>query len=354
MIEADLDRLFAFAEVAEFGGFSRAAERAGVSQSAMSLKIRQLERGLGVRLFERVGRRVTPTAAGRELLGHVAGLRAAHAAALAAVRPHREGAVGRVVIGTGATACLHFLPGPLRRLRAEMPGIEILVRTGDSRDVLAELEANTVDVGLVTLPAPGRALAVEELLVDEMRAVLPAAEPVAAGAIDAAALARWPLILYDSRGHTRRIIDAWFAAAGVAAKPVMELSSVETIRELVGAGLGAAILPALALGAEDRDVAVRPLAPRLDRRLGLVLRRDKRLDPALRAVVAAMRVQAGPSGGGRAAAADGERSRDDGRVGAGRGGDGGPEASGSRVAQATAEIDAAERLDVGAVDRMRP
>ncbi len=293
MIEADLDRLFAFAEVAEAASFSRAGEARGVSQSAMSLKVRLLERELGVRLLDRVGRRVGPTAAGRELLVHVAGLRAAHAAAIAAVKPHRDGVAGRVVIGTGATACLHFLPGPLRRLRASMPGLEIIVRTGDSRDILAALEANAVDVALVTMPVSGRALAIEELMVDEMLAVLPATEEVPAGTIAAARLARLPLILYESRGQTRRIIDDWFAAAGIAAKPVMELSSVETIRELVGAGLGAAILPGLALGGDVAPtVVVRHLEPRLDRRLALVLRRDKPLDPALRATIAAMRVQA--------------------------------------------------------------
>ena len=293
MIIADLDRLFAFAEVAGHASFSRAAEVLGVSQSAMSLKVKQLERDLGVRLLERVGRRVGPTAAGRELLGHVAGLKVAHAAAIAAVKPHRDGAVGRVVIGTGATACLHFLPGPLGRLRASMPGLEIIVRTGDTRDILVGLEANTIDVGLVTLPVSGRALAVEELMGDEMLAVLPATARSSEATIDAAELARHPLILYESHGRTRRIIDDWFAASGIVAKPVMELSSVETIRELVGAGLGAAILPGLALGPEATGrVVVGRLVPRLERRLGLVLRRDKPLDPALRAVVAAMRAQA--------------------------------------------------------------
>lgn len=293
MVEADLDLLYAFADVAEAASFSRAAERRGVTQSAMSLKVRQLERQLGVRLLERVGRRVSPTAAGRDLLVHVAGLAAAHQAAIASVRPHRDGAAGRVVIGTGATACIHFLPGPLGRLAAALPGLEIIVRTGDSRDILAGIEANSIDLGLVTLPAAGRALVVEDLMADEMLAVLPAADPPPEGPVDAATLARRRLILYESRGRTRRIIDDWFAGGGVTAKPVMELSSVETIRELVGAGLGAAILPALALGPQVTGaVAVRPLSPPLARRLGLVLRRDKSLDPALRATIAAMRAQA--------------------------------------------------------------
>ncbi len=292
----DLDRLFAFAAVAAAGGFTRAAEAEGLTQSAMSLKIRQLERELGVRLFERVGRRVSPTAAGVALLAHVERLRAAHAAAMAAIAPHRDGAVGRVVIGTGATACLHFLPGPLRALRERMPGVEIIVRTGDSADMLIDLEANRLDLALVTLPAAGRAFVVEELMADPLVAVMPAESGGAreGDPITAAELAGHPLILYESRGSTRRIVDGWFAAGGIVARPVMELSSVETIRELVGAGLGAAVLPSLAfpLGGHGAGVGIRPLDPPLDRRLGLVLRRDKVLEPGLRAMVAELQAAA--------------------------------------------------------------
>ena len=290
----DLDRLFAFRAVVASGGFTRAAEAAGLSQSAMSLKIRQLERELGVRLLERVGRRVTPTAAGAELLVHVDRLKAAHEAAIAAIAPHRAGAIGRVSIGTGATACLHFLPGPLRALRERMPGLEIIVRTGDTADMLIDLEANRLDVALVTLPATGRAFVVEELAVDPLIAVMPAEAGGGGRPIGAVELAHHPLILYESRGATRRIVDDWFAAGGVAARPVMELGSVETIRELVGAGLGAAVLPSLAFppGAPSGAITTRPLTPPLERRLGIVLRRDKVLEPGLRAMVQVLRAAA--------------------------------------------------------------
>ncbi|MCE1236264.1 MAG: LysR family transcriptional regulator [Hyphomicrobiales bacterium] len=294
MDEPDLDLFFAFRAVATAGGFTRAAAEAGLSQSSMSLKVRQLERLLGVRLLERVGRRVGPTAAGAALLVEVERLKAAHEAALAAVAPHRAGHLGRVTIGTGATACLHFLPGPLGSLRRRMPGLEIIVRTGDTSDILADLEANRLDVALVTLPATGRAFVVEELLEDPLVAALPAEESGEAGPIGALELGRHPLILYDSRGATRRIVDDWFARGGVAARPVMELGSVETIRELVAVGLGAAVLPGLAFPPEAMrpTIAVRPLDPPLARRLGLVLRRDKVLDPGLRAMAAELRAAA--------------------------------------------------------------
>ncbi len=291
MIGPDLDALFAFRAVAKAGGFTRAADELGLTQSAMSLKVRRLERELGVRLLERIGRRVTPTAAGAELLVHVERLRAAHAAAIAAIAPHREGTTGRVAIGTGATACLHFLPGPLRRLRGAFPGLEVIVRTGDTADMLAELEANRIDIAVVTLPAAGRAFEVEELLVDRMVAVLPAGAAPGRGGLGAAELASHPLILYESRGSTRRIVDDWFASGGVVVRPVMELASVETIRQLVGAGLGVAVLPALAfpVDAPAEGLDIRPLEPPLVRRLGIVRRRDKVQDPGMRAMLAALR-----------------------------------------------------------------
>lgn len=290
----DLDQLEAFRTVLTAGGFTRAAEALGITQSAVSFRIRRLERDLGVRLVERIGRRAMPTAAGAAFLVQVERVLTAHAAALAAVAPHRAGAIGRVALGTGATACLHFLPGPLRALRERMPGLEIIVRTGDTADILADLEANRLDVALVTLPAAGRSLVVEELFADPLVAVMPGEGGEAGRPIGAVDLARHPLILYDSRGATRRIVDDWFAAGGVAASPVMELGSVETIRELVGAGLGAAVLPGLAfpVGTASDRVVIRPLDPPLERRLGIVLRRDKVLEPGLRAMVGELRTAA--------------------------------------------------------------
>jgi DNA-binding transcriptional LysR family regulator len=72
--------------------------------------------------------------------------------------------------------------------------------------------------------------------------------------------AELPVVLYEAGGHARRVIDDWFIAAGLVPKPVMELGSVEAIRELVAAGLGCAMLPRLAvtgIGSRD-DIVVRP------------------------------------------------------------------------------------------------
>jgi DNA-binding transcriptional LysR family regulator len=294
MSRPSLDQLDCFADVVELGSFSAAAARRNVTQPAVSLQLRQLERRLGVRLIERIGKRVQPTPAGRDLLAHVRCIQEAVASAVDAVAPHQAGRTGRIRIGTGATACIYLLPPVLRRLRERMPLLEITVRTGNTPEILKLLEENAIDLALVTLPAQGRTFDVTVLCKDELIAVFPAAGTTPESPATPSFLAERPLVLYESGGNARRTIDAWFLRAGLSPKPVMELGSVEAIKELVGAGLGCAVLPTPALtgpGAREH-IVTRSLAPRLFRTLGLVLRRDKRLDRGLQEVVSALKALA--------------------------------------------------------------
>ncbi|HXW26804.1 MAG TPA: LysR family transcriptional regulator [Xanthobacteraceae bacterium] len=289
MRRLSLDHLQTFADVVSLGSFSAAARRRNLTQPAVSLHIKQLEARLGVRLIERIGRRAHPTAAGRDLIGHVQRVDAAVAGALAAVADHRDGGTGRLRLGTGATACIHLLPPVLRALRQKFPALEIVVSTGNTPGILAALEDNAIDVALVTLPAPGRNFQAVWTRADELRAIFPPGTGAVPTRVTAAYLAGRPLVLYEAGGHARRVIDDWFTRAGLLAKPIMELGSVEAIKKLVGAGMGCAVLPQLALAGRAADKLVsRPLSPRLYRTLGLVLRRDKQLDRGLRAFIKAV------------------------------------------------------------------
>lgn len=292
MRHLNLDQLQAFVQVVESGSFSAAAKRLNLTQPAVSLQVRELERRLGVRLIERVGRRALPSAAGTDLLEHAARIDTVVAEALDAVAGHREGGVGRVRLATGATACTYLLPGVLSDLRRRWPALEIIVSTGNTPEVLRAVEENAVDAALVTLPAPGRAFAVTPVWDDELVAVFAKRDAPAVGAaLDPEALMHRPLVFYGANSHTRRVIDDWFLAAGQAPKPTMELENVEAIKELVAAGLGCSILPALCMSgrsAGDRRLVTRPLAPAVRRELGLVMRRDKVPDAGLKALVQAL------------------------------------------------------------------
>ncbi|MCG8359140.1 MAG: LysR family transcriptional regulator [Kiloniellales bacterium] len=290
MRDLKLDQLQTFTEVIALGSFSAAAERLQLSQPAVSLQVRQLEKKLGVRLIERVGKRATPTAAGSELIEHATRIREVVSSALDGMATHARGALGRVRIGTGATACIYLLPPVLRDLKRRFPTLEITVRTGNTADVLRALEENTLDVGLVTLPAPGRMFEVTPLLDDAFVAIAPADHDFWPEVMTPAMLAKLPVVLYEAGGNTRRVVDDWFARAGIALTPVMELGSVEAIKELVGAGLGCAVLPGTAVrnGGERIPIVSCPLAPKLHRKLALVMRRDKILTKGLREAVRAL------------------------------------------------------------------
>src|SRR5579859_2290256 len=165
------DQLDTFAAVVELGSFSAAAARLNLTQPAISFQIRQLERRLGLRLIERLGRRVQPTPAGVELLPYIRRIDEAAASAIEAMAYRTQGIVGRVRLGTGATACIYLLPPLLSDLRRRFPLLQILVRTGNSPEILRALEDNSLDVALVTLPASGRMFDVEKLIDDEIVAV---------------------------------------------------------------------------------------------------------------------------------------------------------------------------------------
>jgi DNA-binding transcriptional LysR family regulator len=289
MDSLNLDQLRTFADVVASGSFSATALRHNVSQPAVSFQVKQLENRLGVRLIERIGRRAMPTAAGVELLEHVARINGEVAAALEAMARHASGTMGRVRLGTGATACIFLLPPLLRDLRKRFPDLEITVTTGNTPEIVRAVEENTLDIALVTMPASGRMLAIDVVMEDDFVLVAPPGTDLPKR-VEPKALQSLPLILFEPSGNTRRLVDRWLVDNGGESSPVMSLGSVEAIKELVGAGLGCAILPAMALRRTEptATLVIRPVIPRLYRELAVVLRKDKVLHRGLREVASAL------------------------------------------------------------------
>ncbi len=289
MSTPSLRQLRTFVAVAERGSITEAARALNLTQPAASQQLREIERLLGTRLLDRAGGRLVPTASGFATLGPARQALAAAAEATAAAQAVRAGTAGRVRLGTGATACIHLLPRALTSVRARLPGLEIVVATGNTPEILRRVAEGTLDLGLVTMPRLiPRALAATLVRRDGLVALLPAALAGPA-TFTPASLATLPLILYEAGGDTRGIVDAWFRRAGLAPRPIMELGSVEAIKVLVGSGLGASVLPLLALERGVPGAVVRPLRPPVERRLALVLRRTKVVDAGLRAMMAALR-----------------------------------------------------------------
>ncbi|WGT64515.1 LysR family transcriptional regulator [Variovorax paradoxus] len=286
----NLDQLKSFGLVIETGSFSAAADRLGLTQPAVSLQIRQLERKLAVRLVERVGRQAKATPAGAALLRHAQHIEAAVENAIDALADHTSGVTGRVRLGTGATACLYFLPALLRSLREQFPALSIVVSTGNTDDHVRKVEENSIDLALVTLPAAGRSLSVMPVLDDEFVAIGRSDLAPLKARVEPGDLAALPLVLFEPAANTRKLVDRWFAAEGLQPQPVMELGSVEAMKEMVAAGLGYGIVPRMSMAGRGAHPGLKTsrLEPGMHRTLAIVIRRDKPVSKALRVVLDAI------------------------------------------------------------------
>lgn len=290
MAQFSLDQLATYKLVIARGSFTAAAEVLGISQPAVSLQIRQLEQALQTRLIERTGRSLRPTAAGKTFLAHCAEIENAVSAAVQSVAKHQQEISGSVTLGTGATTCIHLLPPVLQQLREDFPLLTVGVRTGNTTDIVRAVEENRIDIGLVTLPASGRNLAISPLFDEDFVAISASYSPALPDATPAL-LQALPLIVFESGSSTRQLIDSWLTAA---VTPVMELGSIEAIKRMVRAGLGYSLVPEVAVQAEEdrRGLRMQALQPPLQRTLALVMRQDKVVNRGMKAVLNSLK-QAG-------------------------------------------------------------
>ena len=293
-------------EIARLQSFSRAAEALHLSQPAVSLHVRQLEQAFGMPLLERVGKRAETTRAGALLLERAGRALEALDTAAASIHALRGVVAGRVRLGTGATASIYLLPPILRRLRARYPEVELVIVTGNTSDIAKAVAENTLDVGVVTLPVRPRQLVVTPFYTDRLVAIAPREwpwrrrrgrrrPPGSRRSLTPADLAAEPLILYERGGTIRQVIEAWFKRGRVTPRVAMELGNSEAIKVLVSAGLGPSITSWASVRTEVREGELRviPLSPPLVRRLGIIKRRDKPENPALRTLLRALERRAG-------------------------------------------------------------
>lgn len=277
MMTLNLGNLATFRLVVQRGSFSAAADVLGLSQPAVSLQVRQLEQFLQTRLLERTGRGIKATAAGIALLAHSEQIELAVGAAVQSLSEFNREISGSVTLGSGATACIHLLPPLLQKLHHEHPLLTVRVTVGNTLEVVRAIEENRLDLGLCTLPANGRSLAVMPVLEEEFVCIFSDGQDELPWSLTPEILQSLPLIAFESGSGTRDLIDGWFLADGRAIAPVMQLGSIEAIKRMVRAGLGFSIVPRMAVEhPQDRiGLNVQSLTPLLHRQLGIIMRQDK-------------------------------------------------------------------------------
>jgi DNA-binding transcriptional LysR family regulator len=231
--------------IAESGTFTAGALRVHITQAAISMQIRQLENELGARVFVRAPRHVILTEAGEHLLQRARQILREHDAALDEIAELAGAERGRLRIGSASAMILTDpLPKILKELRRQHPAAEVAVISGTSGALVDQILAGELDIAFVSLPVDVRGIQTERLSEDQLVAIASPRHKLAKQrTISAYTLAGEKLILGERGGNTRRLIDQFFAQAGVSLHVAMELSRQAAIRRMVEEDMGVGIVP---------------------------------------------------------------------------------------------------------------
>lgn len=277
-----------FDAVARSGHFGRAAEACAISQPALSVQIREMEETMGAALFERGPRQVHLTALGAAMVPRVRAILRAVDELSDLSRAAQGRLSGPLRLGVIPTIAPYLLPALVGALAQSHPGLELAPREAVTGKLIAALTEAQLDAAILALPVSEPSLAEVPLFTEDFVLVRPAAEagrPVPS----AEALPQMRLLLLEE-GHCFRDQALEFCkVGGVTPRTVMEGSSLATLTQMVGAGIGVTLLPEIALPVETRSAPVsvaRLAAPAPSRRVGLVWRRSSPLSEQLTGVAA--------------------------------------------------------------------
>ncbi len=251
----EIRQLKAFLAIAEAKTFTAGARHVNITQAAISMQIRQLEESVGLPLFTRTPRRVILTEAGEMLINRARKIIREHSAALAEIAEIAGAEHGRLRIGAAsATFATTQLPTILEHLKDKFPNAQITVASGTSSALVDKIMHGEIDVAFVSLPVETSNVQTDLLFSDEIVAIASPQHPLAKEKyISAAQLAGESLILGETGGNTRRMIDDFFAAANVRPNVVMELSRQEAINKMVENKMGVGMAGAKRIAKEVRE-----------------------------------------------------------------------------------------------------
>jgi LysR family hydrogen peroxide-inducible transcriptional activator len=247
-----------FAKVAELENVTRAAEACFVSQPSLSQQIAKLERELGQPLFERLGRGVKLTEAGRQFKLYADQILALAHDAKAQVTDDPD--AGRLVVAAIPTVAPYYLPGVLTRFTAECPKAQIEVVEETTEHVLTLLAAGEADLGILALPVQADHLQTEKLFTEELLAALPANHPLAGKPrLALRDVAQVPFVLLNEAHCLTNTAMTFCNRGGVAPIVTARIHQLATVLELVRLGHGVSLVPAMAVG-ESPGLVFRPLS----------------------------------------------------------------------------------------------
>ncbi len=283
--------------LADFRHFGKAADACFVSQPTLSTQIRKLEEELGVTLVERASRKVMLTTAGQDVVARARRIVADVEQMKEAARRSQDPESGSLRLGVFPTLGPYLLPHVLPQLQLRFPSLELLLVEEKSDVLLARLREGKLDAALLALPVRDDQLHAELLFEETFVLAAPAQHPLASmESVSMDALTDETLLLLED-GHCLRdqALDAC-RLSGANERIGFRATSLETLRQMVAAGVGVTLLPALSVHAP----VVQPANIRLvefsdpvpSRQIALVWRHSSALDGFLHSLAATIGILA--------------------------------------------------------------
>jgi LysR family hydrogen peroxide-inducible transcriptional activator len=282
----DLKYLVALADTGHFG---KAAERTFVSQPTLSAQLKKLEEYLGVKLVERQPKNVQLTDVGKQIVVRARRMLDEGDEIIALARNNTDPFAGKLKIGLIPTIGPYLLPRVMQRIRKSLPQLGLMLYEHQTESLLKRLRAGEVDLGILALPVAQDGLDTRVLYEEAFTVALPNEHPLAAkSSIKVSDLKGQTLLLLEDGHCLREQALEVCSRIGVREAEDFRATSLETLRQMVVAGLGITLLPETAVESpfgSQRGLAIRPFTkPAPTRTVGGVWRKSSTRAPAIAAV----------------------------------------------------------------------
>jgi LysR family hydrogen peroxide-inducible transcriptional activator len=275
--------------LADTGHFGKAAERTFVSQPTLSAQLKKLEEYLGVKLVERQPKNVQLTDVGKQIVVRARRMLDEGDEIIALARNNTDPFAGKLKIGLIPTIGPYLLPRVMQRIRKSLPQLGLMLYEHQTESLLKRLRDGEVDLGILALPVAQDGLDTRVLYEEAFTVALPNEHPLAAkSSIKVSDLKGQTLLLLEDGHCLREQALEVCSRIGVREAEDFRATSLETLRQMVVAGLGITLLPETAVESpfgSQRGLAIRPFTkPAPTRTVGGVWRKSSTRAPAIAAV----------------------------------------------------------------------
>lgn len=285
-MNVSLRQLRVFETVARLSSYTRAAAELHLTQPAVSMQVRQLEEAVGLPLFEKLGKHISLTEAGREIFHYSRSIGRSLQEMEEVVESLKGVSRGRLSIAVASTVN-YFAPRLLAAFHQRYPSIGLRLDVTNRERLVQQLQANAVDLVLMGQPPTGVEVESEAFMDNPLVVIAPPGHPlVGERSVGIRRLAREVFVMREPGSGTRQAMERFFVEHGVEIRHGMQMTRNEAIKQAVRAGLGLSVVSVHTLELELEagrlvilDVAGFPL----ERQWHLVYRRGRRLSPAAQA-----------------------------------------------------------------------